>query len=80
MRKTYLLFLLLALTAIMPASAASSVKLGFTRTGTDAASVTISVTDENGTSIEGAAATLTTSHEFKGTGNAVTESIICPFL
>ena len=78
MRKTYLLFLLLALTAIMPASAASSVKLGFTRTGTDAQSVTISVTDENGTAINGAAATLTTSHAFKGTGGAVTQSIICP--
>ena len=78
MRKTYLLFLLLALTAIMPASAASSVKLSFTRTGTDAQSVTISVTDENGTAINGAAATLTTSHAFKGTGGAVTQSIICP--
>ena len=78
MRKIYLSILLLAFAAIIPASAAKSIKLGFTRTGTDAASVTISVTDENGTSIEGAAATLTTSHEFKGTGNAVTESIICP--
>lgn len=78
MRKIYFSILLLAFAAIIPASAAKSIKLGFTRTGTDAASVTISVTDENGASIEGAAATLTTSHEFKGTGNAVTESIICP--
>ncbi|MBR3612046.1 MAG: T9SS type A sorting domain-containing protein [Bacteroidaceae bacterium] len=78
MRKTYFLFLLLALAAIMPASAASSIKLGFTRTGTDAQSVTISVTDENGTAINGAAATLTSSHTFKGTGGAVTQSIICP--
>lgn len=76
MKKLYLLLIALAFTTV--ASATNSIKLGFTRTGTDASSVTITVTDENGTPIEGASATLTSSHAFKGTANAVTESIICP--
>ena len=78
MRKIYLSILLFAFAAILPASAAKSIKLGFTRTGTDASSVTIGITDENGTAIDGASASLTTSHAFKPTANAVTESILCP--
>ena len=78
MRRIYTTIVTLFLLATIQAIAVEGIKLGFTRTGTDASSVTISVTDENGTTIEGATASLTSSHAFKGTGNAVTESIICP--
>lgn len=78
MKRIYTTIVTLFLFAAMQTFAVESVKLSFTRTGTDASSVTISVTDENGTPIEGASASLTSSHEFKGTGSAVTESIICP--
>ena len=54
------------------------VSLKFNRIGTDAASVAVSVTDAEGTAIDGATATLTSSHTLKATGNAVTESIVCP--
>ncbi|MBQ8269974.1 MAG: T9SS type A sorting domain-containing protein [Bacteroidaceae bacterium] len=78
MKKIYTTVLTLFFLATMQIFAAEGIKLSFTRTGTDASSVTISVTDENGTAIDGASATMTTSHAFKSTGNAVTESIICP--
>lgn len=78
MKKLYLTILTLLLLVSQQALAAQSVSLRFNRTGTDASSVTISVVDENGAAISGASATMTSSHEFKGTVNAVTNSIICP--
>lgn len=78
MKKLYLTILTLCLLAIQPAMAVTGIGLKFSRSGTDAASVTVSVVDENGTVIEGATATVTSSHSFKGTGAAVTDAIICP--
>ena len=78
MKKLYLTILAMLLVMTGQAFAAQSVGLKFNRTGTNASSVTISVVDENGAAISGAAATMTSSHDFKGTGNAVTSSIICP--
>lgn len=78
MKKLYLTILSLFMLAAVPASAQSSISLKFSRTGTDAQSVTVNVTDENGDAIQGATATLASSHSFKATSNAVTGSIICP--
>ena len=59
--------------------AQNEVRLTFSRTGTDAGSVTVNVVDENGVAINGASATITgLSHNFKGTAGNVTESILCP--
>lgn len=78
MRKLYLTILTLLILAVQPIMAVSGIGLKFNRTGTDASAVAITVVDENGTAIEGASATMTSSHEFKATGNAVTSEIICP--
>ncbi len=76
MKKLYLLLIAFAFATI--ATAAESIRLTFSRGGTNANSVAITIADENGTAIEGATATLASSHAFKGTGNAVTAAIICP--
>ena len=77
MKKILLSFVLLL--ACVGGWAQNIARLTFDRTGTDANSVTVSVVDENGEAIEGASATLvSTSHAFKGTGNNVTKSILCP--
>lgn len=77
MKKILLSFVLLL--ACVGGWAQNIAKLTFDRTGTDASSVAVSVVDENGEAIEGASATLvSTSHAFKGTGNNVTKSILCP--
>lgn len=79
MKKFY--FTLLAILALGFQSSVAAEKIGltFNRAGTDAASVTISVVDKNGAPIEGASATIESSHEFKPNGgNAINESIICP--
>lgn len=68
--------LFFALTGIQASENAVSLK--FNRTGTDASSVTVSVTDAEGTAIDGATATLVSSHTLKATGNAVTEAVVCP--
>ena len=78
MKKIYLTILAMLLVITGQAFAAQSIGLRFNRTGTNASSVTISVVDESGTAVSGAQATMTSSHDFKGTGNAVTSSIICP--
>ncbi len=70
------LFAFLALS--LGAGAQTAVKLQFQRTGTDVASTTVKVLDENGTAISGAQATLTSTHAFKGTGGNVTAGILCP--
>lgn len=80
MRK-YLSFigLLLGLTmgGNVPASAQSVFGLQFKRTGTSGSDVIVKVVDEDGKAITGAAATVSASHAFKGTGGNVTESILC---
>ena len=79
MKKVRFSMLLIALLSTMPFIASDNVvRLQFVRTGTDAQSVTVSVIDATGTAIDGATATFTSSHALKGTGNAVTESIVCP--
>ena len=78
MKKLYLTILALLILAAQPLMAVSGIGLKFNRTGTDASSVTVTVVDENGTAISGATASVTTSHSFKGTGNAVTSAILCP--
>ena len=63
----------------MGAMAQNEIRLTFSRTGTDAGSVTVNVVDENGNAIDGASARITGfSHTFKGTAGNVTESILCP--
>lgn len=71
-----IVMLLTALTGMQAATDAVSLK--FNRTGTDAASVTVSVEDGEGNAISGATATLTAvSHAFK-TGGSITSAILCP--
>ena len=77
MKKIYLTILTMLL-IVSKTFAAQSIGLKFNRTGTSTSTVAISVVDENGAAIDGAEATMTSTHEFKGTGNAVTSSIICP--
>ena len=78
MKRIYTTIVTFLLFAAMQAFAAESIKLNFARSGTDASSTGISITDSNGNTITGAAATLTASHSFKATSNAITQSIICP--
>lgn len=69
--------LALLLWVVQPSFAMSGISLKFNRAGTDAQSVTVSITDENGTAIDGATATVTTSHNFK-TGGVISSGILCP--
>ena len=74
-----ILLSLVLLLACVGAWAQNIAKLTFSRTGTDASSVAVSVVDESGVAIEGASATLvSTSHDFKGTAGNVTASVLCP--
>lgn len=77
MKKLTLTIFTMLLLAVQPILA-ESISLRFNRTGTDAQSVTVSVVDGNGTAVSGASATVTTSHNFKGTSNAITNGILCP--
>ena len=52
--------------ACLPAQAVNKVRLTFQRSGTDASSVTVSVTDENGNAIDGVTATLESVTTGKG--------------
>lgn len=78
MNRIYTTIAALFLSATISAFATEGIKLNFARSGTDASSTNISITDSNGNTITGAAATFTASHSFKGTSNAITQSIICP--
>ena len=78
MKRFYLTILTLLILTTQPTMAVSGIGLRFNRTDTDASSVTITVVDENGATIEGATATVATSHSFKPTSNAVTGAILCP--
>lgn len=77
--KTQIMLLVCLLAGSMAVWASDeTISLKFNRTGTDAQSVTVSVADATGATIQGASATLTASHSLKGTGNAVTQAIVCP--
>ena len=77
--KKILTSIALLFVVLMSAAANDIVSLKFNRTGTDAASVAVSVVDGEGVAIEGASATLTSvSHAFKATASNVTASILCP--
>ena len=59
--------------------AQNEIRLTFSRTGTDASSVTVNVVDENGIAINGASATITRlDQSLRSTAGNVTESILCP--
>lgn len=74
-----ILLSLVLLLACVGAWAQNIAKLTFSRTGTEASSVAVSVVDESGVAIEGASATLvSTSHKFKETAGNVTASVLCP--
>lgn len=77
MKKIYLAISILILFTAS-ALAGEGIRLTFTRTGTAAGSVTTSITDENSNNIAGATASVTTTHDFKSTSNAVTQHILCP--
>ncbi len=78
MKKLYLTLLTFCLLTLHPILAGEGISLKFNRIGTNASSVTITVADANGNAIEGATATMTSTHEFKATTNAVTAAILCP--
>ncbi len=78
MKKLKTIILTLLLVAAQSALAVTGIGLNFNRTGSDAQSVAITVIDENGAAIAGATATLSASHAFKETANAVTDGILCP--
>lgn len=61
----------------MAMQAYDKIGLSFSRTGTDAGSVAVKIVDQNGKAIEGATATVTSSHNFKASAEAVNESILC---
>lgn len=67
------------------ASSYNEVQLSFTRTGTDANSVTVTVADESGNPINGVSAQLVSLKKtgeadcvFKGNQNAITSSVLAP--
>lgn len=69
---------LMSLAGVLPTLAADGVGLTFSRTGTDAADVTVNVIDGEGQPIAGATATMSSNQAFKATGNTVTAEILCP--
>lgn len=71
-------FTLILASLLLTMGAWAQVSLKFNRTGTAASSVTVSVVDEDGNAIDGASATVVSSHEFKASNNAITEAILCP--
>ena len=70
--------LLFALMSVVPFMASDVVRLQFNRTGTEAQSVAVTVTDGAGNAISGATASLTASHTLKGTAGAINAGIVCP--
>ena len=77
--KKIIISTMLLLVGLMSAAANDIVSLKFNRTGTDAASVAVSVVDGEGNAIEGASASLTSvSPALRGTAGSITSSILCP--
>lgn len=62
----------------MGSFANESISLKFSRTGTAASDVKVSILDVAGNTISGATATLSSNLELRGTAGAINESIICP--
>ena len=57
----------------------AQVSLTFQRTGTTAESVKVQVRNAHGQPLNGVTASVvSTSHDFKSSGNAITEAIVCP--
>ena len=78
MMKQRFFMLLFALVSVVPFMASDVVRLQFDRTGTEAQSVSVTVTDGAGNAISGATASLTASHALKGTAGAINAGIVCP--
>lgn len=78
MMKRQFVMLLFALMSVVPFMASDVVRLRFNRAGTEAQSVTVSVTDGAGNAISGVTASLTASHALKGTAGAINAGIVCP--
>ena len=78
MKKHFLAIFPIAIMLLYSVSATAGIGLRFNRTGTNAQSVAVSVVDENGAVIDGASATLTSTHDLKATSGNVTSAIICP--
>jgi hypothetical protein len=77
--KKIIISTMLLLVGLMSAAANDIVSLKFNRTGTDAASVAVSVVDGEGNAIKGASASLTSvSPALRGTAGSITSSILCP--
>lgn len=72
------LLLLLLLIFSLGSFANESISLKFSRTGTAASDVKVSILDAAGNAISGASATLSSNLELRGTAGAINESIICP--
>lgn len=78
MKKIVLTLFSLLLLVAQPIFAQQSISLKFNRTGTNAESVAVQTTDENGNAINGMTVNFASSHNLKGTGSAVTNGILCP--
>ena len=77
--KKIIISTMLLLVGFMSAAANDIVSLKFNRTGTDAASVAVSVVGGEGNAIEGASASLTSvSSALRATAGSITSSIVCP--
>lgn len=65
--------------AFIPALAQGYDKIGlrFNRTGTDANTVSVTIVDQNGKTIEGARAIVTASPAFRASNGAITTSMLC---
>lgn len=79
MKRIQLIILFAIVLGLQAIKANESIGLTFNRTGIDASSVTIAIADMSGNVIEGATATLSSTHNFKPNGgNGVTSAILCP--
>lgn len=78
MKKYLSLFSLLFCGVLSLQATNDVVCLKFNRTGANASSVTVDMTSAEGNVIDGASATLTSSHSLKETSNALTAAIVCP--
>lgn len=59
------------------AQAYDKIGISFSRTGTNAASVTATIVDQKGVPLEGASVSLASSHNFKATSGGVTADMLC---
>lgn len=78
MRNNKLLLSIVLTILSLSATASENLSIKFTRTGTASSSVTARVLDSNGSTIDGAKATITSNIDLKGSAGAINESILCP--